>query len=76
MDKNTDEKFGKLVAALVAAGKLSVEDAKHVTLREDSKGKFHIESHGLTHDAAQRFKAAMDSAGITANYTIKKSHEA
>ena len=62
------ETFEKFVAVLLESGKLSVEDSKHIFLREDSKGKFHIEAAGLSAAGAARFKAAMLDAGIPANY--------
>jgi hypothetical protein len=76
VNQSMKEMVEKFVAALIAAGKLNPEDAKHVTLREDSKGKFHIEILGVSPDAALRFKKAMATADIPANYTIKKANEA
>jgi polyhydroxyalkanoate synthesis regulator phasin len=65
-----EERLEKFVAVLVENGKLSLEDSKHVFLREDSNGKYHIEAAGLSAAGAERFKAAMRDAGIPANFKI------
>jgi hypothetical protein len=64
-----NEMLPQMAKALLAIGKLELEERKKISWREEPEGKLRIEAKGLSPEAASQFKTAMNAAGIL-NYTI------